>query len=160
MSETVDLKEYFYASKYWQEGKGLQLWQTRLMLACLEQVGGYDLPKPFFTVLSNERTDEPYGYYASWEHYGEHTLTIEVENKELFICGFRMFTNPETGKTDFDDNISFGFGCEEEAENLPWSELPRAITETRKWVHERFKDYPSENEKSLMSLVRHLDVMK
>jgi hypothetical protein len=148
--------ENFYANKYWQEGQGLQLWQARLMVACIEQIGDYNLPKPFFTILTNERTDEHYGYCSSWEMYNTYSLTIEIERKELFIYGYRMVEDEATKKLSFEDEISFGFGDEKDADNNPWSDLPEAINKTREWFHSRFKDLPANNEKQVLSLVKHL----
>ena len=142
-------KEKFYDNKYWQSGTGQSLWNVRKLQAFIQAITTPDIPAPFFTVGSNEMTDEWNGtWYAEWmtknaenpSHY--HTLNIEAEGTDFIVFAMKPHEDKkepiaETDAFDFwylfssDKNRK---DSDSKDKYNDWSELEDAIQSAKNWL--------------------------
>ena len=147
----MDTKK-FYGGKYWQEGQGLQLWQQRLMITVLRAIYPNDKDL-FYTIFSDEMTDEIYGYSANYENLETKVVfSIEIIGQSLEFFGIHLDdkANVPTLCINFsEDKIGEG--------EYRWEELPSKLPEVKEWV-EKYIPKNSENkeDRRLEYLIEHL----
>jgi len=151
----------FYDSSYWHKGNGLALWNIRKVLALIQAVSDANTPEPFFTVGSNEMTDEWDGMaIASWMTNGINELTIECEGETLMISAMKAAENDPDNKKVLDFEFWYMFGGTEverspEAHNGDynnWSELEEALGKARQWLIDNAADLPKRDLRSLLNI--------